>query len=132
MQEAYEMWELERAPGGGHASLTFSRGSVGSTRHNDLIRISLWTPAIRETWVQPLGWEDSLEEDMATHSITSWEIDGETVEIVSDFIFLGSKITADGDCSHEIRFSPHIPTLCSHRVLPHPPTPSLPRSLRVA
>ena len=35
--------------------------------------------------------------------ITSWEIDGETVEIVTDFIFLGSKITADGDCSHEIK-----------------------------
>ena len=35
--------------------------------------------------------------------ITSWEIDGETVEAVSDFIFLGSKITADGDCSHEIK-----------------------------
>ena len=35
--------------------------------------------------------------------ITSWEIDGETVETVSDFIFLGSKITADGDCGHEIR-----------------------------
>ena len=35
--------------------------------------------------------------------ITSWEIDGETVEIVSDFIFLGSKITAGGDCSHEIK-----------------------------
>ena len=34
---------------------------------------------------------------------TSWEIDGETVEIVADFIFLGSKITADGDCSHEIK-----------------------------
>ena len=40
---------------------------------------------------------------MASGSITSWEIDGETVEIVSDFIFLGSKITADGDCSHEIK-----------------------------
>ena len=39
---------------------------------------------------------------MASGSITSWEIDGETVEIVSDFILLGSKITADGDCSHEI------------------------------
>ena len=35
--------------------------------------------------------------------ITSWEIDGETVETVSDFIFLGSKITVDGDCSHEIK-----------------------------
>ena len=40
---------------------------------------------------------------MASGSITSWEIDGETVEIVSDFMFLGSKITADGDCSHEIK-----------------------------
>ena len=40
---------------------------------------------------------------MASGSITSWEIDGETVETVADFIFLGSKITADGDCSHEIK-----------------------------
>ena len=39
---------------------------------------------------------------MASSPITSWEIDGETVETVSDFIVLGSKITADGDCSHEI------------------------------
>ena len=40
---------------------------------------------------------------MASRPITSWEIDGETVETVTDFIFLGSKITADGDCSHEIK-----------------------------
>ena len=40
---------------------------------------------------------------MAIDPITLWEIDGETVETVSDFIFLGSKITADGDCSHEIK-----------------------------
>ena len=40
---------------------------------------------------------------MASGPITSWELDGETVETVSDFIFLGSKITADGDCSHEIK-----------------------------
>ena len=40
---------------------------------------------------------------MASGPITSWPIDGETVETVSDFIFLGSKITADGDCSHEIK-----------------------------
>ena len=40
---------------------------------------------------------------MASGPITSWEIDGETVETVSDFIFLGSKVTADGDCSHEIK-----------------------------
>ena len=40
---------------------------------------------------------------MASGPITSWEIDGETVETMSDFIFVGSKITADGDCSHEIK-----------------------------
>ena len=40
---------------------------------------------------------------MASGPTTSWEIDGETVETVSDFIFLGSKITADGDCNHEIK-----------------------------
>ena len=40
---------------------------------------------------------------MASGPITSWQIDGETVETVNDFIFLGSKLTADGDCSHEIK-----------------------------
>ena len=40
---------------------------------------------------------------MASDSITSWQIDGETMAIVTDFIFLGSKISADGDCSHEIK-----------------------------
>ena len=40
---------------------------------------------------------------MASSPITSWQIDGETMKIVTDFIFLGSKITADGDCSHEIK-----------------------------
>ena len=42
-------------------------------------------------------------EIMASGPITSWQIDGETVETLSDFIFLGSKITADGDCTHEIK-----------------------------
>ena len=45
---------------------------------------------------------------MASSTITSWEIDGETVETVSDFNFLGSKITADGDCSHEIKRRLHL------------------------
>ena len=45
---------------------------------------------------------------MASSPITSWEIDGDTVETVSDFIFLGSKITADGDCSHEIKRRLHL------------------------
>ena len=45
---------------------------------------------------------------MATGPITSWQIDGETVETVSDFIFWGSKITADGDCSREIKRRLHL------------------------
>ena len=44
---------------------------------------------------------------MASAPITSWEMDGETVETVSDFIFWGSKITEDGDCSHEIKRQTH-------------------------
>ena len=49
------------------------------------------------------GWEDPLEKGMASTPITSRQIDGETMEIVRDFICLGSKITADGDYSHEIK-----------------------------
>ena len=47
--------------------------------------------------------ELAIPKTMASGPITSWEIDGETVETVSDFIFLGSKVTADDDCSHEIK-----------------------------
>ena len=49
------------------------------------------------------GFSSPLTKIMASGPITSWEIDGETVETVSDFIFLGSKKTADGDCSREIK-----------------------------
>ena len=54
---------------------------------------------------EKLGLELNIQKTkiMAAGPITSWEIDGETVETVSDFTFLGSKITADGDCSHEIK-----------------------------
>ena len=52
-----------------------------------------------------VGWKLNIQKTkiMASGPITLWEIDEETVETVSDFIFLGSKITADGDCSHEIK-----------------------------
>ena len=67
----------------------------------------------KEKWKGPLqkvkeehdkvGWKLSIQKTKIMASpITSWEIDGETVEIASDFILGGSKITADGDCSHEI------------------------------
>ena len=51
------------------------------------------------------GWKSNIQKTkiVAPGAITSWQIDGETVETVTDFIFLGSEITADGDCSHEIK-----------------------------
>ena len=54
---------------------------------------------------EKVGLKLSIEKTkiMASGPITSWQIDGETVETVADFIFLGSKITSDGDCSHEIK-----------------------------
>ena len=52
---------------------------------------------------EKVGLKLNIHKIMASGPVTSWEIDGETVETVSDFIFLGSKITADGDCSHEIK-----------------------------
>ena len=54
---------------------------------------------------EKVGFKLNIEKTkiMASSPITSWQIDGETVETVTDFIFLGSKITADGDCTHEIK-----------------------------
>ena len=52
---------------------------------------------------EKVGLKLNIQKIMASGPITSWQIDGETVETVSDFIFLGSQITADGDCSHEIK-----------------------------
>ena len=59
---------------------------------------------------------------MASGPITSWEIDGETVETVSDFILLGSKITTDGDCSHEIKRR----LLLGRKAMTNLPRPALP------
>ena len=57
----------------------------------------------RGKWKSWLKAQHQKTKIMASGPITSWEIDGETVETVSDFIVLGSKIAADGDCSHEIK-----------------------------
>ena len=57
----------------------------------------------RGEWKSWLKAQHSENEEHGIRSITSWQIDGETMETVRDFIFLGSKITADGDCSHEIK-----------------------------
>ena len=102
-------------------------GTENNTGVQGCIRVSLTKiggeiPVISDMQMAPPLWQNSLlmkvkEESekvglklnfqktkiMACSPITSWQIDGETVEIVRDFIFLGSKITADGDCSHEIK-----------------------------
>ena len=62
---------------------------------------------------------------MASGPITSWQIDGKTVETVADFVFLGSKITADGDCSHEIKRR----LLLGREVITNPPW--FPKSLQM-
>ena len=64
---------------------------------------SLWMTMKEESEKVGLKLNIQKTKIMASGPITSWEIDGETVETVSDFIFLGSQITADGDCSHEIK-----------------------------
>ena len=64
---------------------------------------SLWMKVKEESGKVGLKFNIQKTKIMASGPITSWEIDGETVETVSDLIFLGSKITADGDCSHEIK-----------------------------
>ena len=58
---------------------------------------------VKEEWKVGLKLNSQKTKIMASGPITSWQIDGETVETVADFIFLGSKITADGDCTHEIK-----------------------------
>ena len=64
---------------------------------------SLWMKVKEESEKSGLKLNIQKMKTMASGPITSWQIDGATVETVTDFIFLGSKITADGDCSHEIK-----------------------------
>ena len=64
---------------------------------------SLWMKVKEESEKAGLKFNIQIAKIMASGPITSWQIDGKTVETVTDFIFLGFKITADGDCSHEIK-----------------------------
>ena len=65
--------------------------------------MSLLMKVKKETGKAGLKLNIQKTKNMASSPITSWQIDGETMETVADYIFLGSKITADGDCSHEIK-----------------------------
>ena len=99
---------LEEAPAG----IKIARRNINNLRYADetaLIAESeeeLKSPLMKvKEESEKIGLKLSIQKTkvMASGPIISWQIDGETVETVSDFIFLGSKITADGDCSHEIK-----------------------------
>ena len=85
----------------GEISITSDDTTIMAEREEDLK--NLLTKVKEESEKGGLKLNIQKTEIMASGPITSWQIDGETMEIVTDFIFLGSKITADGDCSHEIK-----------------------------
>ena len=105
----YIMWNarLDEA----QAGIKISRENINNLRYVD--DITLMTESkeelksllmkVKEEWKSWLKTQHSKNEDYGLSPITSWQIDGETMKTVSDFIFLGSKITADGDFSHEIK-----------------------------
>ena len=78
--------------------------SVHTTFHSKVLSKFIFLPKLKKE-SEKAGLKLNIQKTkiMASGPITSWQIDGETMETVRDFIFLGSKITADGDCSHEIK-----------------------------
>ena len=94
------------------AGIKIARGNINNLRYADDTTLmaereeelkSLMMKVIEESEKVGLKLNIQRTKNMASSPITSWQIDGETVETVSDFIFLGSKMAADGDCSHEIK-----------------------------
>ena len=94
------------------AGIKFARRNINNLRYADDTTLMAKSEEERKSLLmrvkeksKKVGLKLNIQETkiMASGPITSWEIDGETVETVSDFIFLGSQITADGDCSHEIK-----------------------------
>ena len=94
------------------AGIKFARRKVSNLRYTDDTTLmaeteedlkSLWMKVKKEN--EKVGLKFNIQKIKITASgpITSWQIDGQTMEIVTGFIFLGSKITVDGDCSHEIK-----------------------------
>ena len=93
------------------AEIKIAGRNVNNLRHTDDINLMAESEELKSLLIKMKEGSEKVDlklniqktKIMASDPITSWEIDGETVETVSDFIFLGSKITADGDCSHEIK-----------------------------
>ena len=95
-----------------HAGIKIARRNINNLRYTDDTTFmaesqeelkSLLMKVKEESENVGLKFDTQKTKIMASNPITSWKIDGETVQTVTDFIFLGSKITADGDCSHEIK-----------------------------
>ena len=102
------MWNagLDEAQGG----IKIAKRNINNLRHADDTTLMAESEEELKSLLMKVkeesekSWPKAQHSDiMASGPITSWEIYGETVETVSDFIFLGSKITADGDCSHELK-----------------------------
>ena len=93
------------------AGIKIARRNINNLRYADDITLMAESEELKSLLMkvkeesEKVGLKVNIQKTkiMASGPITSWETDGETVETVSDFIFLGSKITADGDCSHEIK-----------------------------
>ena len=87
------------------AGIKIAGRNINNLRYADYTRKWRGTKEWKWKKSENVGWKYNIQKmkTMASGPITSWEIDGGTVKTVSDFIFLSSKITADGDCSHEIK-----------------------------
>ena len=93
------------------AAIKISRRNINKLRYTDDTNLMAESEELKSLLIkvkeesEKVGLKLNIQKTkiMAPSPITSWEIDGETVETVADFIFLGSKITADGDCNHEIK-----------------------------
>ena len=93
------------------AGIKIARRNINNLRHADDTTLMAESEELKSVLMkvkeesEKVGLKHNIQKAkiMASGPMTSWEIDGETAETVSDFIFLGSKITADGDCSHEIK-----------------------------
>ena len=102
---------LEEAQAGIPAKLIFTGRNINNLRYADDITLMGESEELKILLMkvkeenEKVGLKLNIQKTkfMVSDPITSWQADGETVETVSDFIFLGSKITADGDCSHEIK-----------------------------
>ena len=85
------------------AGIKIAGRNINNLRYADDTTLMAESKELKSLLMSWLKAQHSETKIMASGPITSWEIDGETVETVTDFIFWGSKITADGDCSHEIK-----------------------------